>query len=151
VEPWKTFGVSTAVRDFSIEVKHGEFLSLLGPSGCGKTTLLRIIAGLIEPDSGRVLIGGEDVTWKPVHQRNVGLVFQSYALFPHMSVFENIAFGPRRRDMSEKKIRERVEEMLAMVRLKGLGGRYPSELSGGQQQRVALADSRDGAFHFAPG
>jgi len=134
----KVYGAVTAVDEVSLDVAPGEFLSLLGPSGCGKSTILRIVAGLVEPDGGQVLLAGEDVTRVPVHRRNVGLVFQSYALFPHMTVFENVAFGPRRR-VPEAEVRPRVERILDLVRLAELGGRHPRELSGGQQQRVALA------------
>ena len=135
----KRFGGFTAVDDFAITIEHGAFVSLLGPSGCGKSTILRMVAGLLEPDAGIIRIGGEDVTWRPVHKRNIGLVFQSYALFPHMSVFENVAFGLRRRGMEEAAIAARVGEALELVRLSGLERRLPRELSGGQQQRVALA------------
>lgn len=135
----KVFGDHEAVKGFSLDVKQGEFLSLLGPSGCGKSTILRMVAGLIEPSGGRIVIGGRDVTWQPPNRRNIGLVFQSYALFPHMSVFENVAFGLRRKKVPQKDISPRVEEALALVRLTGLEHRLPRELSGGQQQRVALA------------
>ena len=135
----KTYGSVTAVRDVSLRVPPGEFLSLVGPSGCGKTTVLRMMAGLIEPDAGRILVGGRDITFTPTHRRNVGLVFQSYALFPHMSVFENVAFGLRRRKVDEAGIRARAERILELVHLGGLERRFPRELSGGQQQRVALA------------
>ncbi len=114
-------------------------VALVGPSGCGKTTVLRMIAGLIEPDAGQVLIGGTDVTRAPAHKRNLGLVFQSYALFPHLSVFENVAFGLRRRRVPEAETRRRVPQALALVRLEGFESRFPRQLSGGQQQRVALA------------
>jgi putative spermidine/putrescine transport system ATP-binding protein len=135
----KTFGAVTAVDDVSIYVQHGEFVSLLGPSGCGKTTILRMIAGLIEPDSGAIVLAGEDITQRPVHRRNLGLVFQSYALFPHMSVFENVAFGLRRRPVAEDAIGRRVRAALDLVRLGAHTDRLPRQLSGGQQQRVALA------------
>ena len=135
----KRFGPVVAVDSFAIEIAEGTFVSLLGPSGCGKSTILRMIAGLLDPDSGSIRIGGEDVTWRPPHRRNIGLVFQSYALFPHMSVFENVAFGLRRRRFDEAAIRRRVGEALDLVRLSGLERRLPGELSGGQQQRVALA------------
>jgi ABC-type Fe3+/spermidine/putrescine transport system ATPase subunit len=135
----KTFGAVVAVDEVSLDVAPGEFLSLLGPSGCGKSTVLRMVAGLVEPDGGQVVLAGEDVTRVAVHKRNVGLVFQSYALFPHMTVFDNVAFGLRRRRVAEGRLRPRVERMLELVRLGPLGGRHPKELSGGQQQRVALA------------
>jgi putative spermidine/putrescine transport system ATP-binding protein len=134
----KTFGAVVAVADVSLDAAPGEFLSLLGPSGCGKSTVLRMVAGLVEPDAGRIVLAGEDITAVPVHRRNLGLVFQSYALFPHMTVFENVAFGLRRRGVGEAALRPRVERMLELVRLGSLGARYPRELSGGQQQRVAL-------------
>ncbi|MBI1958594.1 MAG: ABC transporter ATP-binding protein, partial [Candidatus Rokubacteria bacterium] len=135
----KTFGAVVAVDDVSLDAAPGEFLSLLGPSGCGKSTILRMVAGLAEPDGGQVVLAGEDITRVPVHRRNLGLVFQSYALFPHMTVFENVAFGLRRRGVGETALRPRVERMLELVRLGPLGARHPHELSGGQQQRVALA------------
>ncbi len=135
----KRFGSVVAVDAFALEIEPGMLVSLLGPSGCGKSTILRVIAGLLEPDAGTIRIGGEDITWRPPHRRNIGLVFQSYALFPHMSVFENVAFGLRRRRVGEAAIRRRVGEALALVRLSGLERRLPNELSGGQQQRVALA------------
>ncbi|HYB42882.1 MAG TPA: ABC transporter ATP-binding protein [Candidatus Methylomirabilis sp.] len=135
----KAFGAVTAVADVSLDAAPGEFLSLLGPSGCGKSTVLRMVAGLVEPDGGQVVLAGEDITRVPVHRRELGLVFQSYALFPHMTVFENVAFGLRRRRVAEGALRPRVERMLDLVRLGPLGARHPRELSGGQQQRVALA------------
>ena len=135
----KTFGAVVAVDDVSLEAAPGEFLSLLGPSGCGKSTVLRMVAGLVEPDAGAIVLAGRDITRVPVHRRNLGLVFQSYALFPHMTVFENVAFGLRRRRVAEAELRSRVERVLELVRLDQLGARHPRELSGGQQQRVALA------------
>ncbi|GAB5468458.1 MAG: ABC transporter ATP-binding protein [Rhodospirillales bacterium] len=135
----KRFGALTVVDDFALSVRQGELVSLLGPSGCGKSTILRMIAGLLEPDEGQVEIAAKDVTWLPTHKRNIGLVFQSYALFPHMSVFENVAFGLRQRRVAEAELRERVLGALAMVRMEALAQRMPRELSGGQQQRVALA------------
>ena len=135
----KTFGHVVAVDDVSLEAAPGEFLSLLGPSGCGKSTVLRMVAGLVEPDRGEVVLAGEDITRVAVHRRNLGLVFQSYALFPHMTVWDNVAFGLRRRGVAEALLRPRVERMLDLVRLGSLGARHPRELSGGQQQRVALA------------
>ena len=133
----KRFGDVTAVRDAALEVEGGEILALLGPSGCGKTTLLRTIAGFERPDAGTIEVGGRIVagpTWAPPEARGVGMVFQDYALFPHLTVAENVGFGLARRDRST-----RVPALLALVHLCGLGSRYPHELSGGQQQRVALA------------
>ena len=130
---------TTAVDDVSVAVASGEFFSLLGPSGCGKTTTLRMIGGFEEPTAGRVYLGGEDVTGLPAHKRDVNTVFQSYALFPHLDVFENVAFGLRRRKAPKTEIPARVEEMLELVDLAGLGSRRSNQLSGGQQQRVALA------------
>ena len=135
----KAFGAVVAVDGVSLDAAPGEFLSLLGPSGCGKSTVLRMVAGLVDPDGGQVVLAGEDITCIPVHRRHLGLVFQSYALFPHMTVFENVAFGLRRRHAPEAELRARVERMLDLVRLGPLGARHPRELSGGQQQRVALA------------
>ncbi len=135
----KRFGSFTALDNVSLEVPGGSLLALLGPSGSGKTTLLRVIAGLEPPDAGRVLNEDEDMTLTSARERNVGFVFQHYALFRHMSVYENIAFGLRVRRAPKKEIHERVTELLHLVRLEGLGKRYPSQLSGGQRQRVALA------------
>jgi putative spermidine/putrescine transport system ATP-binding protein len=135
----KSFGAVVAVDDVSLDAAPGEFLSLLGPSGCGKSTLLRMVAGLVEPDGGEIVLAGEGITRVAVHKRNLGLVFQSYALFPHMTVFENVAFGLRRRSVAAAELGSRVERMLELVRLGPLGARHPRELSGGQQQRVALA------------
>ncbi len=135
----RRFGSFLAVDRFSLDVEPGEFVSLLGPSGCGKSTILRMIAGLLEPDSGSIAIGDKEVTWLPPEKRNIGLVFQSYALFPHMSVFENVAFGLRQRGVDEASLKTRVHEALDLVHLTGLDRRFPREMSGGQQQRVALA------------
>jgi len=135
----KQFGNFAALRDVSIEVPTGSLLALLGPSGSGKTTLLRIIAGLENPDTGMILHHDEDVTERSPKERNVGFVFQHYALFRHMSVFENVAFGMRVRRCAKAEINNRVNELLHLVRLEGLGKRFPSQLSGGQRQRVALA------------
>ncbi len=135
----KRYGASVAVDRIDLSIADGEMMALVGPSGCGKTTALRMIAGLIEPDAGQVRIGGADLTRAPVHTRNLGLVFQSYALFPHMTVFENVAFGLRRRGVREPELGRRVGGALDLVRLAALAGRYPGQLSGGQQQRVALA------------
>ncbi|WP_162571926.1 MULTISPECIES: ABC transporter ATP-binding protein [unclassified Variovorax] len=137
----KRYGEQLAVASVSLSVQDGEFISLLGPSGCGKTTVLRMVAGLIQPTSGRILIDGQDVTALPTNKRRIGLVFQSYALFPHMSVFENVAFGLRRQGVDGSDLKRRVEEALASVRLVGYGARLPRQLSGGQQQRVAVARS----------
>ena len=129
------------LKGISLTIRKGEFLTLLGPSGCGKTTTLRIIAGLELPDSGHVFLEGEDVTeWEP-EKRNVNTVFQSYALFPHMTVGENIGYGLRLRRVPRKEVQQRVAEMLDMVQLPGFEKRKPSQLSGGQRQRVAIARS----------
>lgn len=135
----KSYGEVEVVRDVSLTIAEGEFVSLLGPSGCGKTTILRMVAGLVEPSRGRILIGRDDVTVLPPNKRGLGLVFQSYALFPHMTVFENVAFGLRRRKVAGAELDKRVREALGMVRLAAFGERYPRQLSGGQQQRVAIA------------
>jgi len=135
----KRFGETWAVRDVSLHIRAGEFYTFLGPSGCGKTTLLRIIAGFAVPDEGRVWLDGEAVNALPPWKRNVGMVFQSYAIWPHMSVFENVAFGLRERRAPRAEIERRVAAVLRMVNLEGLEARRPSQLSGGQQQRVALA------------
>jgi putrescine transport system ATP-binding protein len=135
----KHFGAAVAVDDVSLTVERGAFYALLGPSGCGKTTLLRMIAGFEMPDSGRVVIDGVDVTGMPPYARPVNMMFQSYALFPHMDVAGNIAFGLRRERMDRRRIASRVEEMLALVQMSGYERRRPHELSGGQRQRVALA------------
>jgi spermidine/putrescine transport system ATP-binding protein len=128
-----------AVRGIDLEIAQGEFFSLLGPSGCGKTTTMRVIAGFEEPTAGRVHLHGQDVTGVPANRRDVNMVFQSYALFPHMNVYENVAFGLRRRGVPKAEIGERVGDMLGIVDLAGREKRRPAELSGGQQQRVALA------------
>ena len=128
-----------AVQGMSLAIGEGEFFSLLGPSGCGKTTTMRMIAGFEEPSRGSVFLHGVDVTGVPPHKRDVNMVFQSYALFPHMSVFENVAFGLRRKGVPSAEIRQKVGEMLDVVDLTGREKRLPRELSGGQQQRVALA------------
>jgi putrescine transport system ATP-binding protein len=135
----KKFGTHHAVRDVSLAIEAGEFFALLGPSGCGKTSLLRMIAGLDYPDSGRIFIGGEDVTDTPSYRRPVNMMFQSYALFPHMNVARNIGFGLVQEGMPKRDIEARVAELLRLVRLDGLEGRRPEQLSGGQRQRVALA------------
>ncbi len=135
----KRFGGVAAVEDLSLDIGEGEFFALLGPSGCGKTTLMRMIAGFEAPDAGRVTIGGVDMTGTPPHARPVNMMFQSYALFPHMSVEGNIAFGLRQARMPRPEIARRVAEMLRLVQLEGFGARRPDQLSGGQRQRVALA------------
>lgn len=135
----KHFGVLRALDDVDLTIEEGELLSLLGPSGCGKTTTLNVLAGFVAPDHGRVLIDGTDVTEQPPHQRGLGVVFQSYALFPHMTVADNVAFGLRERRVPRAEVAARVAEALALVRLAGVGDTRPSQLSGGMQQRVALA------------
>jgi len=135
----KRYQDSIAVQDLSLDVGRGELVALLGPSGCGKTTTLRMIAGLAAATAGRVIVGGRDVTAEPPYRRDVGLVFQSYALFPHMTVAKNVAFGLEMRKVAKSDLGRRVTEAIGLVRLEGLGQRYPRELSGGQQQRVALA------------
>ncbi|MGI8785921.1 MAG: ABC transporter ATP-binding protein [Acidobacteriota bacterium] len=135
----KTFGSVRALADFSLSVDTGQIVSLLGPSGCGKTTALRIVAGLTEPDSGRVLLDGVDITAWPAARRQMGFVFQNYALFPHLDVFENVAFGLRARGVPGREVAGRVGEALALVQLDTFERRRVDELSGGQQQRVAIA------------
>lgn len=135
----KLYGAASILEDLSIDVKSGEFLTLLGPSGCGKSTALNIIAGIVPPSSGKVILRGRDVTALPPRRRNLGFVFQSWALFPHMTAFENVAYGLKVRGVPESDIRLRVDEMLDIVRLSQASGRFPSQLSGGMQQRVALA------------
>jgi ABC-type Fe3+/spermidine/putrescine transport system ATPase subunit len=135
----KRFGSMAAVDGIDLEVHPGEFLSLLGPSGCGKTTTLRLIAGFERPDEGEVRIGGKDVSRVPPYRRDVNTVFQSYALFPHLNVLDNVSYGLKQRGLVRSEQRGRATEMLELVRLAGLEGRKPRQLSGGQQQRVALA------------
>jgi spermidine/putrescine transport system ATP-binding protein len=135
----KAFGDFVAVHDAHFSIQRGEFFAMLGPSGCGKTTTLRMIAGFEQPSTGRVLLEGSDVSNVPPYRRNVNTVFQQYALFPHMNVFDNVAFGLRSRKVGEKDVRTRVMDMLDVVRLSELAKRKPSQMSGGQQQRVALA------------
>jgi len=137
----KSFGGFRAVDGVSLEIRAGEFFALLGPSGCGKTTLLRMLAGFETPDEGRILLAGEDIASRLPHQRPVNMMFQNYALFPHLSVRDNIAFGLRRAGMARGDIAVRVAEMVALVKLEGLEKRKPDQLSGGQKQRVALARS----------
>jgi sulfate transport system ATP-binding protein len=140
---FKSFGTYEALKGVSLKVEDGELMALLGPSGSGKTTLLRIIAGLDNPDSGKVLIHGQDLSKQAVRDRRVGFVFQHYSLFKHMSVFENVAFGlrvrPRQQRPSDAEIKRRVDELLGLVQLDRMAARYPQQLSGGQRQRVALA------------
>ena len=137
----KTFagGGAAAVQDFNLDVARGEFVSFLGPSGCGKTTTLRMIAGFERPTSGTITVGDKDITNKPPNQRDVGMVFQSYALFPNMTVADNIGFGLKVRKKPKADIDKRVTELLGLIHLEDRGGRYPWQLSGGQQQRIALA------------
>src|SRR5213078_4190419 len=135
----KRFGSVLAVEETTLDIRDGEFFSMLGPSGCGKTTTLRMIAGFEVPDEGRVLLRGADVTNVPPNQRNVNTVFQHYALFPHMNVFDNVSFGLELKKVPRGERRERVAEMLRIVQLEGMEKRKPQQLSGGQQQRVALA------------
>jgi putative spermidine/putrescine transport system ATP-binding protein len=135
----KNFGKAVAVKDFNLRVEKGEFISLLGPSGCGKTTTLRMVAGFETPTSGKVVVSGEDITNKPPNQRDVGMVFQAYALFPNMTVAGNIGFGLKIARKPSAEIHQRVAEMLDLIHMSDFGDRYPYQLSGGQQQRVALA------------
>ena len=135
----KSYGDTEVIKDLSLYVRKGEFLTLLGPSGCGKTTTLRIISGFEQPDSGRVLFDGMDITDLPPHKRKVNTVFQKYSLFPHMNVYENIAFGLRIQKMPETVIKEKVKKVLDLVELSGFQKRMPESLSGGQQQRIAIA------------
>jgi spermidine/putrescine transport system ATP-binding protein len=140
VDVTKAFGTDVvAVDHITLDVMDGEFFSLLGPSGCGKTTTLRMIGGFEEPTSGLIELQGQDVTWLPPHKRNVNTVFQNYALFPHLTIFDNVAFGLRRRKVSEPEVKRRVAEMLELVELRGFDRRKPGQISGGQAQRVALA------------
>ena len=135
----KCFGPTVALADFDLTIAPGEFISLLGPSGCGKTTALRIAAGFERADAGTVSLGGHDLSPIPAHKRNMGMVFQSYSLFPNLDVRKNVAFGLKTRRLESSVIARRVDEMLEIVQLSGLGDRFPHQLSGGQQQRVALA------------
>lgn len=136
---YKTFGTTNAVEDFNLDVEKGEFISFLGPSGCGKTTTLRMIGGFETPTSGVIKINGEDLTNKPINKRNIGMVFQSYALFPNMTVGDNIGFGLKVAKVAPDKIKDRVAEMLNIIHMNEFVNRYPYQMSGGQQQRVALA------------
>jgi putative spermidine/putrescine transport system ATP-binding protein len=135
----KEFGDATAVNGIDLEIADGEFFSMLGPSGCGKTTTLRMIAGFEEPTSGRIELAGEDVTWASPKVRNVNMVFQNYALFPHMDVWDNVEFGLKIKKLAKPEAKQRIERMIAAVRLEGFESRHPAQLSGGQQQRVAVA------------
>lgn len=135
----KQFGSNVAVEHFNLDVERGEFVTFLGPSGCGKTTVLRMVAGFEQPSSGQIVLNGRDITVLPPNQRKIGMVFQSYALFPHLTAGDNVAFGLKLTRMPAAAIKARVAEMLDLVRLGQFGGRYPYQLSGGQQQRVALA------------
>jgi spermidine/putrescine transport system ATP-binding protein len=139
VEVVKRFGDVAAVDHINLEVRDGEFFSLLGPSGCGKTTTLRMIGGFDQPTSGLIELQGQDVTWLPPYRRNVNTVFQNYALFPHLTIFENVAFGLRRKGVKGSDVKARVTEMLDLVELPGFEKRKPHQISGGQAQRVALA------------
>ncbi len=135
----KNFGPVVAVKDFDLRIPAGAFITLLGPSGCGKTTILRMVAGLEEPTAGDILIKERRVNDVPIHKRNIGLVFQDYALFPHKTIFDNVAFGLKYRSVDKRTMREKVTRALEIVRLPGVERRLPSQLSGGQQQRIALA------------
>lgn len=135
----KQYGQFTALKPTSVEIKNGEFFTILGPSGSGKTTLLKLISGFETPTDGNVYIGSEDVTYAPPHKRNIGMVFQNYALFPHMTIFDNIAFPLQMRKVPKDTMKEKVDEALELVQLKNFKDRYPAQLSGGQRQRVALA------------
>ncbi|HLR02312.1 MAG TPA: ABC transporter ATP-binding protein [Virgibacillus sp.] len=135
----KTYGKFTAVKDIQLNIKQGEFLTLLGGSGSGKTTTLLSVAGFLEPTSGEILLNGKSILDKPAHKRNIGMVFQQYSLFPHMSIFDNVAFPLKMRKIGKAEIKERVKNILSLVELDGFAKRKPNQLSGGQQQRVALA------------
>ena len=135
----KSYGATTVVQDFNLDVGAGEFVSFLGPSGCGKTTVLRMVAGFEEPSAGAIMVGGKDVTNLKPNQRNIGMVFQAYALFPNLTVAQNIGFGLKVAGMPKAEADARIAEMLDIIKLPQFGGRYPYQLSGGQQQRVALA------------
>jgi len=135
----KIYGAAKAVEDFNLDVEKGEFVSFLGPSGCGKTTTLRMIAGFELPTTGEITLDGEDITYKAPNQRNVGMVFQSYALFPNLTIGQNIGFGLQIRKLPKNEIEERIDEMLDLVHLEAHKNKYPYQLSGGQQQRIALS------------
>ncbi len=135
----KSFGPNRVVKDFNLNIEKGEFISLLGPSGCGKTTVLRMVAGFETPTSGSIHIDGKDVVGLRPNQRNIGMMFQAYALFPNLTVAQNVGFGLRVAGVNKTESAKRVDEMLSLIGLSDLGSRYPFQLSGGQQQRVALA------------
>jgi len=135
----KFFGKFQAVKSVSFTIERGELFSMVGPSGCGKTTLLRTIAGFLSPDEGQVILQGNDITFAPINKRGTAMVFQNYAIFPHMNVFDNLAFGLRMHKVPKPEIKERVTKVLELIRLPGIEEKYPSQLSGGQQQRIALA------------
>jgi putative spermidine/putrescine transport system ATP-binding protein/spermidine/putrescine transport system ATP-binding protein len=135
----KKFGTVTAVAKMDLDIPEGSLVTLLGPSGCGKTTLLRMLAGLEEPTGGDIVVNGNRINDTPIHKRNLGMIFQNYALFPHKSIFDNVAFGLKYRNVSRELIREKVQRALEVVRLPGVEKRKPAQLSGGQQQRIALA------------
>ncbi len=135
----KSYGTIQALASVSFSLERGQMLALLGPSGCGKSTLLNVVAGFLQADTGRIVLDGQDLSSMPAHKRGMPMVFQNYALFPHMTVGQNVAFGLRRRGVAKPQCRERVDEVLHLVKLPGYEDRYPAELSGGQQQRVALA------------
>jgi ABC-type Fe3+/spermidine/putrescine transport system ATPase subunit len=135
----KRYGKLKAVDDLSLEVRDGELLTLLGPSGCGKTTVLRCVSGFVKPDSGEIYLGDRKITEISIEKRGIGLVFQNYALWPHMTVFQNLAFGLQIKKLSKSTVRQKVERALVLVQLEGFENRYPRQLSGGQQQRVALS------------
>ena len=146
----KTYGAITAVCEVSADIRRGELVSFVGPSGCGKTTLLRVVGGFARPDAGLVALDGEDITSLPPNQRATAMVFQNYALFPHLTVAENVGYGLTIRRRPAAEVARRVEELLSLVQLQGFGRRRPAQLSGGQQQRVALARSLSSAAQGPP-
>ena len=135
----KSYGKSTALKGISLDVGHGEFVSLLGPSGCGKSTTLKCIAGFEDVTDGKILFDSKDISRMLPEDRDIGMVFQSYALFPHLSLFENVAYGLRIRKLSKPDIKKRIDDMLKLLGLQDLSHRYPADISGGQQQRVSIA------------